>query len=248
MCCIICRAKPVDRAAGNFVCRAIVALISICSVAVLDVRADDGGRPSGSSYPVQPAGGFNPPNTQNSTGGVFHATHTEPEPTRSPGAVIEKAPALPAPPHGLSAGEKSSGGPRTLGAIVTVAASLAVVLGLFWGCAWLMRRGMPSTARRLPTEVVDVLGRAPLAGRQQMHVVRFGNKMLLVCASPSGVDTLGEITDPAEIDRLAGMCEQSQPNSATTAFKQIFGQITATRPAKNLAAFKSARAEEAADV
>ena len=58
-----------------------------------------------------------------------------------------------------------------------------------------------------------------------MHLIRFGNKMLLVCVSPSGVDSLGEITDPAEIDRLAGLCEQEQATSATAAFKQIFGQV-----------------------
>jgi flagellar biogenesis protein FliO len=135
-----------------------------------------------------------------------------------------------------------------MGAIVTVVGSLAVALGLFWACAWAMRRGLPNNARRLPAEVVDVLGRAPLAGRQQMHVLRFGNKLLLVCISAGGVDTLGEITDPAEIDRVAGLCEQQRPQSATTAFKQIFGQLARERsPVKTLRR-KSALAEEAADV
>ena len=125
---------------------------------------------------------------------------------------MHKPLALPGAPA-ESAGEKTSSGTRTLGAIVTVVVSLGIVLGLFTGCAWLMRRGLPNTAKTLPADAVSVLGRAPLAGRQQMHLVRFGNKMLLVCVSPTGVDSLGEITDPAEIDRLAGLCEQQQPTS-----------------------------------
>jgi len=68
-----------------------------------------------------------------------------------------------------------------------------------------------AAARRLPGEVVETLGRVPLAGRQQMHLLRFGNKLLLVCVSPTGVDTLGEITDPSEIDRVAALCAQTNP-------------------------------------
>src|SRR5256885_14600566 len=71
-------------------------------------------------------------------------------------------------------------------ALVTMLGSLAIVLGLFFGLIWLMRRGMPKGTRLLSNEVVEVLGRATLAGRQQMHVVRFGNKLLLVSISPGG--------------------------------------------------------------
>ncbi len=197
-------------------------------------------------YPVRPAGGVNAGAPQSPGNSVVRTTHIEVESPQQ-ATANDKLPPL-SPPHANALAEKSSSGPRTMGAIVTVAASLAVVLGLFWLCAWLMRRGLPSSARRLPPEVVDVLGRAPLAGRQQMHVLRFGNKLLLVCISSSGVDTLGEITDPAEIDRLAGLCEQLQPQSATTAFQQIFGQLASDRKLKNVAIGKVASAKEAADV
>ncbi len=58
-----------------------------------------------------------------------------------------------------------------------------------------------------------------------MHVVRFGNKLLLVSISPAGAETLSEIVDPAEVDRLAGICQQADAHSATNAFRHIFRQF-----------------------
>ena len=107
--------------------------------------------------------------------------------------------------------------------------SLAVVIGLFLGLVWLLRRGAPKSAKLLSGEVVEVLGRSPLAGRQHMHVIRFGNRLLLVAVSPDGAETLAEVSDPAEVDRLAGLCQQTQPNSATNAFRQVFGQLAEMR-------------------
>jgi flagellar biogenesis protein FliO len=256
MCCVSIEFEFVRRqvfeALRKRACRirlavALSAFCGICASATYCTAGDDPGH-TNSAYPVQQAGGFAAGIAPSPQGGAVRTTYTEVQSQRPPEQVVEKSPALPAPPHTNLNSERTSGGPRTMGAIITVVGSLAVVLGLFWACAWLMRRGLPNNARRLPTEAVDVLGRAPLAGRQQMHVLRFGNKLLLVCISASGVDTLGEITDPAEIDRLAGLCEQQRPQSATTAFKQIFGQLARERsPVKTLRR-KSALAEEAADV
>ena len=114
-------------------------------------------------------------------------------------------------------------------AILSMFGSLAVVVGLFLGLIWLLRRGSPKSIRLLSSDVVELLGRSPLAGRQQMHVIRFGNRLLLVAVSPDGAETLAEITDPPEVDRLAGLCQQAQPHSATQAFRQIFGQLAELR-------------------
>lgn len=167
---------------------------------------------------------FSPPANAAPSHVIEQATRTVKEPAPFSSVGTEKQLLLTAPKRELNS-EKTSSWSRTLGAIVSVVVSLAVVLLLFFAIAWLMRRGLPNSARRLPGEVVEVLGRAPLAGRQQMHLLRFGNKLLLVCASPSGVDTIGEITEPLEIDRLAGMCAQLEATSASTTFKQIFGQM-----------------------
>jgi flagellar biogenesis protein FliO len=106
---------------------------------------------------------------------------------------------------------------------------LGIVLGLFLLLAWLFRRGAARPASFVPGEVVEVLGRAQVIGRQQLHLLRCGNKVLLVYFTPTGAATLTEITDPAEVDRLCGLCYQSRPGSATSAFRSVFAQLGGER-------------------
>jgi len=118
-----------------------------------------------------------------------------------------------------------------LPSVVTVAGSLAVVLGIFFLVAWGMRRTAPPGSALLPDEVFEVLGRSSMANRQQVHLLRCGNKLVLVSVTPEGAETLTEITDPFEVDRLSGLCHQARPNSATAAFRQVFGQFSTQRSA-----------------
>jgi flagellar biogenesis protein FliO len=115
--------------------------------------------------------------------------------------------------------------------LVTVGSSLAVVLGLFFVLAWVMRRTTPGNCPALPNEVFEVLGRAPLAARQQAHLVRLGAKLVLLSISPGGVEALSEVTDPDEVNRLAGLCQRARPDSTTAAFRQVFQRFTKDHPA-----------------
>jgi flagellar protein FliO/FliZ len=118
-----------------------------------------------------------------------------------------------------------------LSSVVTVAGSLALVLGIFFLVAWGIRRAAPAGCALLPNEVFEVLGRAPLPSRQQVYLFRCGQKLVLVSVTAAGAETLAEITDPIEVDRLAGLCRQAHPNSATAAFRQVLGQFAPQRPA-----------------
>ncbi len=134
-------------------------------------------------------------------------------------------------PFGPSREEKDAGdrrGPRTgVGSVLTVVGSLAVVLGLFAVFVWALRRTAPRGSLLLPTEVVETLGRAPLAGRQQVLLIRVGKRLLLLSVTPDGAETLTEIDDPDEVTRLAGLCRQSHPDSASATFRQVFSQLSA---------------------
>jgi flagellar biogenesis protein FliO len=112
---------------------------------------------------------------------------------------------------------------------VSVGASLAVVLGLFLLGAWVLRRSMPAGAPRLPSEVVEVLGRTPLGTRQQAHLLRVGNKLVLVSLTPGGAETITEVTDPVEVDRLAGLCRATQTNSSSDSFRSVLQQFAKQR-------------------
>jgi flagellar protein FliO/FliZ len=138
-----------------------------------------------------------------------------------------------------SSGDRATGAQNVLpnvnlpvDSIYTTGTALAVVVGLFLGCAWLVRRGMKKTSTNLPEGVVSVLGRVPLGARQFAELVRVGNKLVLLSVSSAGVETLTEITDPAEIDRLVGMCQQTKTRSSSAEFDDVFRQL-AGEPAQD---------------
>jgi hypothetical protein len=69
-----------------------------------------------------------------------------------------------------------------------------------------------------------------------MHVLRFGDKLLLVCISQTGVETLSEIEDAAEVERLTKLCQKSRPSSVPGTFDQVFGKLMRSTPAEQTAA------------
>ena len=150
---------------------------------------------------------------------------------------------LPLAPRGKT--NAANSGSNAGNAILTTAGSLAVVLCLFFAVAWVLRRGTPNSLTALPVDVVEILGRASLPGRHQMHLIRCGHKLLLVAVSTAGADTLTEITDPLEVDRLCGLCRQTNPQSATASFRNILDQLGAEPASARKPRF--ARAIEDAD-
>jgi flagellar biogenesis protein FliO len=114
---------------------------------------------------------------------------------------------------------------------VPVAGSLALVLTLFFALMAVLRRGMPAQGGKLPAAVLEVLGQATLGGKQQLHLLRCGDKLLLCCTTATGMQTLTEICEPAEVERLSALCrggEKSRtrvtPKKLTSEFGSEFGQ------------------------
>jgi flagellar biogenesis protein FliO len=137
--------------------------------------------------------------------------------TRPPG---HQPPLLLAPP---AENARADARPGKMSPLVTGSASLGIVLGLFLLVVWVARRGGPAGATMLPHDAVEVLGRAPFAARQHVYLVHCGNKILLVHVSPAGAQTLTEIADPAEVERLLTVCQGPQP--AGSPLRQFFGQF-----------------------
>lgn len=128
----------------------------------------------------------------------------------------------------VEGGAKSSG----LQSPLMVFGSLAVVLGAFFLFAWVLRRTARPGATLLPREVFEVLGRAPLTGRQQVQLVRCGAKLLLVSTTMSGAETLTEVTDPAEVERMVATCRAGQSTSAAKSFRRVLEQVGGNQAAK----------------
>ena len=109
--------------------------------------------------------------------------------------------------------------------ISTVLGGLAIVVGAFLLVAWVLRRGMPHAASRLPGDVVEVLGHASITSKQSVHLIRLGNKLLLVALTPGGAEPLGEIGDPDEVTRIIGLCQSQTKGSTSAAFRQVFEDL-----------------------
>jgi flagellar biogenesis protein FliO len=116
---------------------------------------------------------------------------------------------------------KGQGSSGTVQMFVSVLSSLGLVIALIVASAWLYRKAAPKITGALPKQVVQVLGRTPLAPRQQLVLLRLGSKLVLVSNLHGEVRTISEITDPLEVDRLAGLCEAAQPGSISESFRSV---------------------------
>lgn len=113
---------------------------------------------------------------------------------------------------------------------------LAVVVGMMLVASrWLRVHGPPSL-RGLPNEAVESLGQRVLSRGVAVHLVRCGSRMLILGVGPDGVRTLSEITDPVEVDLLAGACRRRDESASGNSFSQLFSRETA---ATRTAAFES---------
>jgi flagellar biogenesis protein FliO len=108
----------------------------------------------------------------------------------------------------------------------TAGAGLAIVVALFLVCVWMLRRGGAKTSGVLPADAFMVLGRAPLTAQSFAHLLRLGNKLVLVAMSPDGIQPLTEVTDPMEVDRLTGLCASTRSHGPSAEFQQVLAQLS----------------------
>lgn len=119
-------------------------------------------------------------------------------------------------------------------ALTATVAATAIAVGLLMSFAWLLRSLTPAGARALPREVVEVLGRAPLAGKQVTQLVRVGHKLVLVAITPEGAKALTEITDPDEVAQLVAACDAGRGRGATAEFDALLREMERQRTSAGL--------------
>lgn len=107
----------------------------------------------------------------------------------------------------------------------SIAASLLVVIGLFLAFAWVGKKNMKTGSGKLSKEIIQVLGKSQLSGKQQLELVRVGQKLLLLCVTQHSVETLTEITEPSEVERLLAIVRQDSPGSMTSTFQDVLSQM-----------------------
>lgn len=108
--------------------------------------------------------------------------------------------------------------------------ALAFVLALIFVGAKLWKKHGPGIIAGLPAEAIDVLGKRHLDSRQSIHLIRLGSRILVLGSTAEGLRTLAEVTDPVEVDYLAGLCQQSNSGgTAAPSFRALFNRHGSAR-------------------
>jgi flagellar biogenesis protein FliO len=83
--------------------------------------------------------------------------------------------------------------------------SLAIVFvfALLWTALWFLRkRGWPGTRRSKPvTVLLESRGKLALTARHSVHLVRIGDRNLILALHPDGVTFLGDTVPAADGER-----------------------------------------------
>ncbi len=81
-----------------------------------------------------------------------------------------------------------------------VPTGITAALAVFGGVSLASKRFLPSRDSAL----LQVVGRSSLSGAHSVYLLRVGDRVLILGAGPQGPpSTLGEVTDPLELARLA---------------------------------------------
>jgi flagellar biogenesis protein FliO len=114
--------------------------------------------------------------------------------------------------------------------LFSAASGLLLVIAIFVGFAFLTRRAWQPSSGSLPKQVFEVLGRSSYAPRQQVVLMRFGNKVLLVNHELGNVQTLSEIDAEEEVERIVAACEQNSSSSLSANFSNVLSQVIHGNP------------------
>ena len=112
---------------------------------------------------------------------------------------------------------------RLRGPALTMASSLAVVLGLFAGLVWLTRRfgSKAGGGGELPRDVVQSLGSTSVGPRTRVTLLKCGAKVIVVAQTATEIKPLSEITDPEQVRQLVALCQ----GDSRAAFSQTIKSI-----------------------
>jgi len=96
---------------------------------------------------------------------------------------------------------------KTKRSIAKMVGGLAIVVAVFVVFATIFGKKKAANGRA-GGAAMEILSRSALNKSQQMQLVRFGNRLLLIASSEHRVDTLAEIVDPQEISEIEYMLRE----------------------------------------
>ena len=127
--------------------------------------------------------------------------------------VRESLQGLPLPPRSEQSDASNSSHSSRLkpaqssGSLITMAISLGMIVGVLILAGRGMKRfgfqGVPT----LSADALELLGRRTIEPKITVHLVKCGSRVLVLGVGPDGVQTLSEINDPEEVEKLVLACQ-----------------------------------------
>ena len=105
-----------------------------------------------------------------------------------------------------------------------VMAALGIVVGLIFVLRWFGRLFFPAATGSGKSRAIEVLSRSPLSPKQQVMLLRVGQRLLVVGDSGSQMNALCEITDADEVAALVGQLRDEKLQIPKRAFGTLFGR------------------------
>ncbi|MDR2169874.1 MAG: hypothetical protein LBP59_07025 [Planctomycetaceae bacterium] len=115
--------------------------------------------------------------------------------------------------------------PEFFGPVVSVVASLLIVISAFLLFALVFKKISPNSVQNLPKEVFENLGKTSLSQKLQVYLLRLGNRLILVSATNDTLTPITEISDPDEVVAVLGMCRQLNNNAINKFHKNLESQL-----------------------
>jgi len=105
-----------------------------------------------------------------------------------------------------------------------------VVLGLIAMATRWLKRVAPARFQGLPDDAVQWLGKKVIGNNEVIHLVRVGERVLVLGSGPDGLRTLSEVTDETEVARLELLARSTRPGSTSSRAQSEISNPTPTRP------------------
>ncbi len=113
--------------------------------------------------------------------------------------------------------------------------SLAIVIGVFLLLVTVLRYPAKRRPGALPPEAAEVLGIVPLTGKQQLHLVRLGSKLLLLNLSGGRVEKVAELAEPQEVRQIVATCQPGRASVVSETVREMLTKLDGSRTATDVA-------------
>jgi flagellar biogenesis protein FliO len=108
--------------------------------------------------------------------------------------------------------------------VLNTVTALGVVIGLILIMRMVMNKLTGRSVIGGRSGIVEVLSRTSISPRNQVMLLRLGQRIIVVSEGPTGMRTLANVDDPDEVANLLSTVSSTRPGSITQNFNQLLNR------------------------